>query len=166
MRICSVENCPSKHYMKSFCIKHFQRFKRYGDPLKKVKRNYGEGSIDSQGYIKVEKNGKTVPMHRWLMEQHLGKKLLPSQIVHHINEDKSDNRIENLEVMDRGDHIRLHKLGIFKNANNTKTHKQCPRCKDVKERTQFNKQTTNSDGLFFCCRECQKIDNKIRRAKK
>jgi|SRR5882724_546637 len=29
-------------------------------------------------------------------------------VVHHINEDKLDNRIENLTTMPRGDHVRMH----------------------------------------------------------
>lgn len=31
-------------------------------------------------------------------------------VVHHINEDKSDNRLINLQIQDRSEHIRLHHL--------------------------------------------------------
>lgn len=45
-------------------------------------------------------------------EAALGRPVLRGEIVHHRNEVKDDDRPENLAVMTRGDHIRLHKKGV------------------------------------------------------
>lgn len=34
------------------------------------------------------------------MEQYLGRKLSPSEHIHHLNNIKTDNRIENMELID------------------------------------------------------------------
>ena len=45
------------------------------------------------------------------MEQHLGRRLNRGEIVHHINENITDNRIENLEIKTNGQHTRDHHKG-------------------------------------------------------
>lgn len=65
------------------------------------------------GYIVVHKRGYNkrgnAKQHRLIMEEHLGRKLLKDEVVHHINGDKKDNRIENLRVMSRTEHSKLHR---------------------------------------------------------
>ena len=58
-----------------------------------------------KGYVQTDAGLE----HRVKMERHLGRKLLPTEHVHHKNEDKRDNRIENLEVLTVQEHTSLHR---------------------------------------------------------
>ena len=58
-----------------------------------------------------KRDGKSVPAHIVIAEMYAGRKLEPNEVVHHKNGDKSDNRPENLQIMDRAEHTRLHKQG-------------------------------------------------------
>lgn len=66
----------------------------------------------SAGYRSIRQSDGTYALeHRIVMETHLGRPLLPDEDVHHISlgkAGKSDNRIENLQVMSKAEHARLH----------------------------------------------------------
>jgi len=57
----------------------------------------------------INRGGKKVRESRWLMEQGLGRKLLPREQVHHINGNPLDNKMDNLVVLDVKEHMNLHK---------------------------------------------------------
>ena len=67
------------------------------------------GLVLQQGYVMLKlPSGVYKKRARIIMEEFLNRKLFSHDIVHHINGDKADDRIENLQLMTRKEHINLH----------------------------------------------------------
>ena len=71
------------------------------------------GWLTSQGYRAIMVNNVEVREHRYIMEQHLSRKLRTDEIIHHINEIRDDNRLENLQIVSRSGHIKIHHCGKY-----------------------------------------------------
>ena len=67
---------------------------------------------ENNKYYCMKNSNDVVLLHRLLMAIYLQRPLKNEEIVHHINEDITDNRMENLELFSgKGEHTRLHHLG-------------------------------------------------------
>ncbi len=75
--------------------------------------------------------------HRVVMENHLKRSLTGKEHVHHINRDRLDNRVENLQLMEHGEHSTHHHKGRpspFRGVGSllkgrwAKKYTQCVRC--------------------------------------
>jgi hypothetical protein len=148
---CSISECAAKPLARDLCAKHYSRFMKHGDPLVSLTAEWGSGTIHPSGY-RIHHRGSTFSKeHRAVMERHLGRPLLSTEHVHHINHIKTDNRIDNLMIVTPAEHARIHK----RLPENTASTKRCPKCQLVLAHEAFNRNRARHDGLSPYCRACR-----------
>ena len=146
---------------------------------KKVKKKFIPHDIEHDYYINYcksdgrvrashKKTGKGVSYPRLIMENHLGRYLDKNEDVHHIDGNKSNNDIDNLEVIDHVEHEKQH---------NPKYHpydvfKKCPVCgitfqwtEDRQKSFYKNLKRSNKENRYllgkpFCSKRCVGIYGK------
>jgi len=101
----AVPTAPSRRDRKKFCsltCRNVGNAKLSAAGRGDSQRGRGDGKT----YIK--RNG--MHEHRYLMEKKLGRKLDTDEVVHHIDGNKRNNSLENLEVITRSEHSRHHAI--------------------------------------------------------
>ena len=114
--ICEVESCIESTYASNtpYCKKHYLRMYRYGR-IHNIRNGYGETEVryrNTAGYWMIkDEEGNHVYEHVWLAEKALGKRLPKGAVVHHVNENPSDNDTPfNLIIcQDQAYHLLLHR---------------------------------------------------------
>jgi len=100
----NVEDCYRRVNNVGVCLKHWKGIKRRREGV----RPKPVGHVDVHGYrrlgAKAKKKGANFE-HRLVMETMLGRPLLPSENVHHVNGQRADNRPEN-RVADKIEYAR------------------------------------------------------------
>ena len=108
---CKVNGCDQNATALKFCNMHWRRNNKFGDPEFR-KNQYGRfknWAKDDSGYILKwapdDPNSKCsgyLYQHRHVMSEKIGRPLIANENVHHVNGDRSDNKIENLELWKSG----------------------------------------------------------------
>lgn len=97
---------------------------------------------------------------RYIIEQHIGRPLLPTEDIHHIDENPLNNDISNLEIIAHGEHQRQHSQKYF---DKTVICSCCGKeflwtSLQQRRHAQNVKRIGRSDtGLIFCSKRCAGI---------
>lgn len=145
-RICEACHRPFMAPMKNV-KRGFGRFCSHSCSMRTARWKGGK-RIDDHGYVRIyDKNGRYRREHRVVMEQHLGRPLKTHEIVHHKNRDKTDNRVDNLEITNRPSHSSLHILerGHKKLDRWSRKYDKCIQCGTTERKHRSN-------GLCTLCR--------------
>lgn len=119
--------------------------------VKSITSKYGTALL-SDGYWVISRGNKKnykKKLHRLIYEDYHKCTLLPNAIIHHKDRNKTNNRIENLELMDRPTHIKLHHTNAKRsretsiNISNARKNIPCSPEHKLKNST-----TLNTTGFF------------------
>lgn len=105
--LCNNSECSNDALAKGLCRRCYRKVEAWGDPnYGKTKGKYQKKKkANPSGYIVwydpkcVHANSQGwVYEHRYVMGEHIGRRLTKEENVHHLNGDRSDNRLDNLEL--------------------------------------------------------------------
>lgn len=116
-KFCSVDGCERKAMARTWCQLHYTRWKRTGDPLAVIEpARWKRRNLMRTGYVRVwcpehpaaSADGYALEHRKVWWDAHGPIPEGYEYHVHHKNGVKSDNRLENLELLTVKDHHRQH----------------------------------------------------------
>jgi HNH endonuclease len=125
-----------------------------GTPVKsRFARGHNKRLLGGTWYTKIQHRSE----HLIIAERAIGHKLPKGAEVHHVNEDKRDNRPENLVICpSREYHALLHqRAAVVRAGGDPNTQKLCSRCRQLKLLTEFSRNNQRkSHKRAAYCRSC------------
>ena len=120
-------------------------------------------------YVSRKINGKKYDEHRLVFEKHLGRPLDSKEVVHHIDGNKSNNKLSNLMLFPtKSAHTKYHiqkgdlKLQAGENKKILINGKlKCHLCSRLKEPKEFVTRKKAHLGVLGVCRDCRKLQRKL-----
>ncbi len=120
--------------------------------------------VSDSGYVFIHmpdhprSHRRYVQEHILIAEKALGRFLPSGAVIHHANEDRADNRPENLVICEDANyhkllHVRLRVVAVGGDPN---TQRPCQRCKTILPIDQFYPSKRRIDGIFGTCKECSR----------
>jgi DNA-binding transcriptional ArsR family regulator len=104
LRIAQSTVCHHLRRMGVIRSKREAQMVRYKDTrLPLIENGHGYYMVFAPDHPNARADGYIL-QHRYVMSRHLGRPLEKYEVVHHINGDTRDNRIENLRLMKHGEH--------------------------------------------------------------
>ena len=88
-----------------------------------IQTPYGTATLNTNGYLQLRKKeqDKSRLVHVRIWETHYNKPVPKNCVIHHMNGNKTDNRIQNLQCCTRSNHIKFHaKQTTFKHTEEWK----------------------------------------------
>lgn len=137
------------------------------------KRSLSGHRITTQGYVAVYLPGHPratkgfVLQHVVMVERVLGRPLPGSAIVHHVNDNKQDNRSDNFAVLENhAEHRNLHhRRAVLRAGGNPWAQRVCCYCHTPKDFSAFYQPKDRA--FSAACRECARaraLQNQRRRS--
>lgn len=115
-----------------------------------IKAKYKHGK-----YIMLTlESGSRILEHRFVMEEFLGRKLIAGEVIHHKNDNGTDNSIGNLELMTFSSHASKHVSERWAKFPHT-IEVICPECKETFTREiRVLVRSKKINQLNFCSHKC------------
>lgn len=161
----------AKHKTKKYCglecRKGFDKANR--------KKVYDDCSVTTDNrYLRLcSGKYKNERLHRHIAKKYFGDEAVKGMVVHHIDGNRLNNEIENLQLMTNKEHVSLHskqqaekrkekrRQEILSAGGDPEAEKKCSKCKKIMPFNFFTK--TSRDSLSYSCKECQKKARSIKK---